>query len=145
MTSLQDIRYPLRNVAKRSALEGVRRRRGALQTLSPLMVHGDEKTKTLAKALTVRLTSLQDIRYPLRNVAKRSALESVRRRRGALQTLSPLMVHGDEKTKVLAKALTVRLIHDTMLPRMHDPAHGALPRFEGRLRRAVGSFKDHIR
>ena len=90
------------------------------------------------------MTSLQDIRYPLRNVAKRNALESVRRRR-ALQTLSPLVVHGDEKTKTLAKALIGRLIHDTMLTRMHDPVHGSLPRFEGRLRKAVGSFKDHIR
>lgn len=90
------------------------------------------------------MTSLQDIRYPLRNVGKRNALESVRRRR-ALQTLSPLMVHGDEKTKILAKALIGRLIHDTMSTRMHDPTHGSLPRFEGSLRRAVGSFKDHIR
>lgn len=91
------------------------------------------------------MTSLQGIRYPLRNVAKRNALEAVCRRRRALQTLSPLMVHGDEKTKILAKALLGRLIHDTMLTRMHDPAHGSLPRFEGKLRRAVGSFKDHIR
>ena len=55
------------------------------------------------------------------------------------------MVHGDEKTKILAKALIGRLIHDTMSTRMHDPTHGSLPRFEGSLRRAVGSFKDHIR
>ena len=123
MVSLQDLRRPLRNPAKRNALKGVRRRRGALHALNPLMAHGDEKTKILAKAL----------------------IEGVRRRRGALHALNPLMAHGDEKTKILAKALIGRLIHDTMHTRLHDPAHGTLPRFEGRLRRAVGSFKDHIR
>ena len=91
------------------------------------------------------MASLQDLRRPLRNPAKRNALEGVRRRRGALHALNPLMTHGDERTKILAKALIGRLIHDTMLTRLHDPVHGTLPRFEGRLRRAVGSFKDHIR
>ena len=55
------------------------------------------------------------------------------------------MAHGDEKTKVLAEALTRRLIHDRMIARLHDRRQGSLPCFAGRLRKAVGSFKDHIR
>lgn len=55
------------------------------------------------------------------------------------------MAYDDEKTKILAEALTHRLLYDTMIARMHDRRHGPLPRFMSRLRKRVSSFKDYIR
>lgn len=87
---------------------------------------------------------MRDLRRPLRD-GRRGALKSIGRHRDSRQALSLIMAHGDKKTKALAEALTRRLIHDTMVARLHDRRHGSLPYFAGRLRKAVGSFKDRIR
>lgn len=116
MTRLRILRRPLHSKT-RSALESTRKHR-----------------------VTLRLRELQ---RPLHD-KKRNAF-GVGKHRDALQAARLLMAYDDEKTKILAEALTHRLLYDTMIAHMHDRRHGPLPRFMGRLRKTVGSFKDYIR
>ena len=65
--------------------------------------------------------------------------------RDSLDALGRLLEQGDEQAEAIASAMACALIYRTMTERMLDHRHGAVPRFAGRLRKAVESFEANIR
>lgn len=83
--------------------------------------------------------SLQELRRPLRRREQRLLAGS--RGRDALNALGRLAKQGDKQ----AAALAYVLICEAMAKRLVDDRRGAVPKFMGRIRKAVEAFEASIR
>lgn len=81
--------------------------------------------------------SLQELRRPLRRREQRLLAG---RGRDALNALGRLAEQGDQQ----AEALAYVLIREAMAKRLVDDRRGAVPKFMGRIRKAVEAFEANL-
>lgn len=86
--------------------------------------------------------SFNELRRPLRRREQRLLAG---RGRDALNALGRLAEQGDQQAEAAAEALAYVLICEAMTTRLVDERRGAVPKFIGRIRKAVDAFEASIR